>query len=116
MRGGKFHQKVILAGHDGSTIQRPVLPETEQEYKDVLRIFDHFVEDDPGAVTPPDIQTFKAFMEYISINIEGRMKSVPQWAQWIGGGVAFNPPSGSREVLLHQGMSRQQCNSISKRS
>jgi hypothetical protein len=40
MRGGKFHKKVILAEHDGLTIQQPMLPEIEQEYKDVLRIFD----------------------------------------------------------------------------
>ncbi|KAL2844033.1 hypothetical protein BJX68DRAFT_269899 [Aspergillus pseudodeflectus] len=72
MRGGKFHKKVILAEHDGLTIQRPVLPETEQEYKDVLPIFDQFVEDHPGTVTPPDIQTFKAFMEYISVESWGK--------------------------------------------
>ncbi|KAL4792861.1 hypothetical protein BDV19DRAFT_400344 [Aspergillus venezuelensis] len=67
MRGGKFHKKVILAEHDGLTIQRPVLPETEQEYRD----------DHPGTVTPPDIQTFKAFMEYISINIKGWIEEHP---------------------------------------
>jgi hypothetical protein len=39
IRGGKFHKKVILAKHNGLTIQRPVLPETEQEYKDILQIF-----------------------------------------------------------------------------
>ncbi|KAL2812348.1 hypothetical protein BDW59DRAFT_176992 [Aspergillus cavernicola] len=80
MRGDKFQKKVVLAEHDGTTIQRPVLPETEQEYKDVLRIFDgriRFVKDHSGAVTPPDLQTFKAFMEYISINIEGRIKEHP---------------------------------------
>ncbi|THC87771.1 hypothetical protein EYZ11_012784 [Aspergillus tanneri] len=66
--------KVInLDNHDNSEIQRSVLDRTEREYDRVLSYFDMFVTNHPGAVSPPDIRTYKGFMEFLAMNLKGRL-------------------------------------------
>ncbi|KAL2808658.1 hypothetical protein BJX63DRAFT_424461 [Aspergillus granulosus] len=77
MKKDTFVRKVNLAKHDNSIIKRSVLPCTESEYDEALQTFDKFIEEHPGSVSPPDVQTFKAFMEYVGINIVGRLEERP---------------------------------------
>ncbi|CAI7595548.1 unnamed protein product [Penicillium discolor] len=77
--------------HDNSEILRAVLPRTKRDYRRALRIFDklvplnngsssgghcsRFLSLHPKAVNPPDIQTFKAFMEFAARGMKGRITS-----------------------------------------
>ncbi|KAN0081916.1 hypothetical protein V8E54_003214 [Elaphomyces granulatus] len=64
-----FDQVVDLGEHDNSEIKRAVLPHTESKYERALRIYDQFLKLHPQAVDPPDIKSYKAFMEFYSKNM-----------------------------------------------
>ncbi|PYI00196.1 hypothetical protein BO71DRAFT_455086 [Aspergillus ellipticus CBS 707.79] len=72
-----FTQVVDLAEHNNSEIKRVVLPRTEAKYERALQIFDKFIELHPRAVDPPDIQSYKAFMEFFGRNTKGRLGEKP---------------------------------------
>ncbi|KAJ5193195.1 Zinc finger C2H2 [Penicillium cf. viridicatum] len=60
----KYMANVVDFGeHSNNEIQRAVLPRTESGYSDTLLIFDDFVTLHPQAVIPPDIRTYRAFLE-----------------------------------------------------
>jgi hypothetical protein len=76
-----------------------VLPETEEEYNKVLGVFEwqeacslqpehlmihlisSFILEHPGAVSPPDIQIFKAFLDMLVYTLLVELKLDQQWAQ-----------------------------------
>ena len=93
-----FGQVVDLDEHDNSEIKRAILPHTESKYEHALRIYDQlvpicvnstlimidtwffhdrFIKLHPQAVDPPDIKSYKAFMEFYSKNTPGRLDDRP---------------------------------------
>ena len=80
---------INLDNHNNSEIQRSVLDRTEREYDRALKYFDvyaipnlnplittyytRFVANHAGAVSPPDIRTYKGFMEFLGRNLKGRL-------------------------------------------
>ncbi|KAN0068340.1 hypothetical protein V8E54_013536 [Elaphomyces granulatus] len=72
-----FDQVVDLGEHDNSEIKRAVLPHTESKYERALRIYDQFIKLHPQAVDPPDIKSYKAFMEFYSKNTPDRLDDRP---------------------------------------
>ncbi|KAN0073500.1 hypothetical protein V8E54_008720 [Elaphomyces granulatus] len=72
-----FGQVVDLDEHDNSEIKRAILPHTESKYERALRIYDQFIKLHPQAVDPPDIKSYKAFMEFYSKNTPGRLDDRP---------------------------------------
>lgn len=86
--------------HDNSEILRAVLPRTKEDYQRALRIYDkcvplnnaspsggrfsrsltasvRFLSLHPWAANPPDIKTFKAFMEFAARGMKGRIAARP---------------------------------------
>jgi len=59
-----FDQVVDLGEHDNSEIKRAVLPHTESKYERA-----RFLKLHPQAVDPPDIKSYKAFMEFYGKNM-----------------------------------------------
>ncbi|RAQ76875.1 hypothetical protein COH21_008703 [Aspergillus flavus] len=60
---------IKLENHDNSETKRSVLDRTEKEYDRALM----FVANHEGAVSPPDIRTYKGFMEFLGRNVKGRL-------------------------------------------
>ncbi|KUM55404.1 hypothetical protein ACN42_g11877, partial [Penicillium freii] len=74
----KYMANVVDFGeHSNNEIQRAVLPRTESGYSDTLLIFDDFVTLHPQAVIPPDIRTCRAFLEWVSRGMNGRIEERP---------------------------------------
>lgn len=91
---GKFDFIVNLDDHDNKEIKRAVLPRTTKKYKRALMIFDkhdsprpfevlhtkisfRFLSLHPGTCSPPDIRTYKAFLEFYPRNTPGRLDLYP---------------------------------------
>jgi len=68
---------VDLGEHDNLEIKRAVLPHTELKYGRTLRIYNQFLKLYAQAVDPPDIKSYKAFMEFYSKNTSGRLDERP---------------------------------------
>ena len=87
---------VDFGEHSNNEIQRAVLPRTESGYSDTLLIFDEYVPIvgaekqslnrasitsfatlHPQAVIPPDIRTCRAFLEWVSRGMNGRIEERP---------------------------------------
>ncbi|KAJ5491931.1 Zinc finger C2H2 [Penicillium expansum] len=74
----KYMANVVDFGeHSNNEIQRTVLPRTESGYSDTLLIFDNFVTLHPQAIIPPDIRTCRAFLEWVSRGMNGRIEERP---------------------------------------
>ncbi|KGO60662.1 hypothetical protein PEX1_038750 [Penicillium expansum] len=74
----KYMANVVDFGeHSNNEIQRTVLPRTESSYSDTLLIFDDFATLHPQAVIPPDIRTCRAFLEWVSRGMNGRIEERP---------------------------------------
>lgn len=93
----KYMANVVDFGeHSNNEIQRAVLPRTESGYSDTLLIFDEYVPIvgaekqslnrasitsfatlHPQAVIPPDIRTCRAFLEWVSRGMNGRIEERP---------------------------------------
>ncbi|KAL4925801.1 uncharacterized protein BDV17DRAFT_283674 [Aspergillus undulatus] len=69
----KQFKTINLDRHDNTKLRRAVLDHTEKRYDEVLDQFDIFVQTHPGAMTPPDIKTYKGFMEWLATNTRGRL-------------------------------------------
>ncbi|KAI9043620.1 uncharacterized protein KD926_003390 [Aspergillus affinis] len=76
-RAKRFTCVINLDNHDNKEIKRAVLPKTEAEYEKTLEIFDQFLELYPTARSHPDIQTYKAFLEFVTRNTDGRIEEKP---------------------------------------
>ncbi|EAW17144.1 uncharacterized protein NFIA_005060 [Aspergillus fischeri NRRL 181] len=70
-----FDQTINLDGHDNSELTRAILPRTEEKYDRALRRFDKFLALHPTAVSPPDIRSYKGFLEFVAKNMKGRLGS-----------------------------------------
>ncbi|KAA8644630.1 hypothetical protein EYZ11_012631 [Aspergillus tanneri] len=70
-----FNQTINLDDHDNSELTRAVLPRTEEKYDRALRRFDKFLALHPTAVSPPDIRSYKGFLEFVAKNMKGRLGS-----------------------------------------
>jgi hypothetical protein len=68
---------VDFDSHDNSETKVNVLPRTAKGYARTLLLFDRFCELHPQAVSPPNIQTFKAFMEWVGRLMNGRLAARP---------------------------------------
>ncbi|KAF5855373.1 hypothetical protein ETB97_009348, partial [Aspergillus alliaceus] len=64
---------IKLENHDNSEIKRSVLDRTERQYDRALQYFDIFVTNHTGALSPPDVRTYKGFMEFLERNLKGRL-------------------------------------------
>ncbi|KAI9035642.1 uncharacterized protein KD926_003153 [Aspergillus affinis] len=73
----RFTCVVNLDDHDDKEIKRAILPRTQEEYDRALGIFDRFLQLHPAARSPPDTQTYKAFLEFVAKNTDGRIKDKP---------------------------------------
>ncbi|BDD62079.1 hypothetical protein MAP00_007071 [Monascus purpureus] len=73
----KVYQQVNLDDHDNSERKSRVLGRTENQYDRTLSLFDDFLELHPKASYPPDIRTYKGFMEFVSKNTRGRLGVFP---------------------------------------
>eukprot|EP00136_Aspergillus_niger_P005226 XP_001395717.2 hypothetical protein ANI_1_2012104 [Aspergillus niger CBS 513.88] len=73
----KVYQQVNLDDHDNSERKSRVLGRTENQYDRTLSLFDDFLELHPKASDPPDIRTYKGFMEFVSKNTRGRLGEYP---------------------------------------
>ncbi|KAA8645137.1 uncharacterized protein ATNIH1004_009354 [Aspergillus tanneri] len=67
-----FDQTINLDDRNNSEITRAVLLRTEGKYNRALRIFKKFLALHPTAVSPPDIQSYKGFLEFVAKNMKGR--------------------------------------------
>ncbi|RHZ53562.1 uncharacterized protein CDV56_101788 [Aspergillus thermomutatus] len=68
---------INLDDHDDKEIKRAVLPRTAKKYDRSLMIFDRFLELHPAACSPPDIKTYKGFLEFYARNTPGRIEEKP---------------------------------------
>ncbi|KAL4938218.1 hypothetical protein BDV06DRAFT_232018 [Aspergillus oleicola] len=59
---------IDLDDHDGKKIKTAVLPRTSRKYDRTLIIFDRFLELHPAACFPPDIKSYKGFLELYARN------------------------------------------------
>ncbi|KAE8387077.1 hypothetical protein BDV23DRAFT_174933 [Aspergillus alliaceus] len=64
---------IKLENHNNAEIKRSVLDHTKREYDRALTYFDIFVANREGAVSPPDIRTYKGFMEFLGKNLKGHL-------------------------------------------
>ncbi|CBF83199.1 predicted protein [Aspergillus nidulans FGSC A4] len=62
-----FTRVINLDEHNGKEIKRAILPRTAGKYHRSLMIFDRFLELHPAACSPPDIKTYKGFLEFYYI-------------------------------------------------
>ncbi|QVM10690.1 hypothetical protein D8B26_005343 [Coccidioides posadasii str. Silveira] len=69
----QFTRSVCFDDFDNTETKRHVLRGTELKYTKTLKVFDLFREMHPGAPSPPDVQTFKAFMKFVATNTAGRV-------------------------------------------
>ncbi|KAJ6024796.1 zinc finger protein [Penicillium herquei] len=79
-----FNHVVDFQEHNNNVIQRNVLPRTESRYTDKLNLFDIFLKLHPQAISPPDIQTCRAFMEWIGRGTYGRIEERPTVETMLG--------------------------------
>ncbi|KAJ5703962.1 Zinc finger C2H2 [Penicillium malachiteum] len=70
--------------HSNSEIDRLVLPRTISGHREKLHLFDTFLELHPQASSHPDIQTCRAFMEWIGMGIVGRLNERPTVKMMLG--------------------------------
>ncbi|KAG2025158.1 hypothetical protein GB937_002919 [Aspergillus fischeri] len=68
---------INLDEHDDREIKRAVLPRTAERYERSVKIFDRFLELHPAACSPPDIKTYKGFLEFYARNTTGRIEEKP---------------------------------------
>ncbi|KAF7630971.1 hypothetical protein AFLA_000028 [Aspergillus flavus NRRL3357] len=68
---------INLDDHDDKEIKRAVLPRTAEKYERSVKIFDQFLELHPAARSPPDIKTYKGFLEFYARNTTGRIEEKP---------------------------------------
>ncbi|RHZ62459.1 uncharacterized protein CDV56_107336 [Aspergillus thermomutatus] len=68
---------INLDDHDDEEIKRAVLPRTAKKYERSLKIFNKFLELHPAACSPPDIKTFKGFLEFYVRNTPGQIEEKP---------------------------------------
>ncbi|EAW17212.1 uncharacterized protein NFIA_005750 [Aspergillus fischeri NRRL 181] len=68
---------INLDDHDDKEIKQAVLPRTAEKYERSVKIFDQFLELHPTARSPPDIKTYKGFLEFYARNTTGRIKEKP---------------------------------------
>ncbi|THC93828.1 hypothetical protein EYZ11_006680 [Aspergillus tanneri] len=68
---------INLDEHDDKEIKRAVLPRTAEQYERSLKIFDKFLKLHPAACSPPDIKTYKGFLEFYARNTTGRVEERP---------------------------------------
>ncbi|KAJ5737901.1 Zinc finger C2H2 [Penicillium malachiteum] len=81
----KYLNNVVDFGeHNNNVLQRNILPRTESGYRDKLILFDMFLKLHPQATTPPDIQTCRAFMEWIGWGKHGRIEERPTVETMLG--------------------------------
>ncbi|KAL4985863.1 hypothetical protein BDW68DRAFT_179314 [Aspergillus falconensis] len=73
----KFNRLINLSEHDHREIKRAVLPRTARKYDRTLMIFDRFLELHPDACSPPDIRTYKGFLEFYARGTDGRIGEKP---------------------------------------
>ncbi|EAS29697.3 uncharacterized protein CIMG_08443 [Coccidioides immitis RS] len=64
----QFTQSVCFDDFNNTKTKRHVLRGTELKYTKTLKVFDLFHKMHPGAPSPPDVQTFKAFMKFVATN------------------------------------------------
>ncbi|KAJ5741093.1 Zinc finger C2H2 [Penicillium malachiteum] len=79
-----FSHVVDFQEHNNNVIQRTVLPRTESRYRDQLVLFNTFLKLHPQAISPPDIQTCRAFMEWIGRGKHGRIEEKPTVETMLG--------------------------------
>ncbi|CBF82971.1 hypothetical protein AN3315.2 [Aspergillus nidulans FGSC A4] len=73
----RFTRVIDLDEHDDKEIKRAILPRTSRKYDRALRIFDRFLELHPAACFPPDIKSYKGFLEFYARNTTGRIEEQP---------------------------------------
>ncbi|GFF77413.1 hypothetical protein IFM53868_02081 [Aspergillus udagawae] len=73
----KFTCVINLDDHDDKEIKRAVLPRTAEQYERSVKIFDQFLALHPAARSPPDIKTYKGFLEFYAKNTTGRIEERP---------------------------------------
>ncbi|KAJ5808824.1 hypothetical protein N7474_010093 [Penicillium riverlandense] len=72
-----FSHLVDFGEHDNSEIARAILPRTGEKYDRALDIFDKFISLHPQAINPPNIKTYKAFLEFAARGMKGRIEEKP---------------------------------------
>ncbi|KAL4982474.1 hypothetical protein BDW68DRAFT_192120 [Aspergillus falconensis] len=72
-----FTRVINLDEHDNKEIKQAIIPQTAEKYHRSLMIFDRFLELHPTACSPPDIKTYKGFLEFYARNTPGRIKEKP---------------------------------------
>lgn len=68
---------VDLDQFTNSVPKRYVIPYTESKYETKLQYFDKYHELHPDSTVPPNYQTFKSFLVWVSKLMDGRIKSSP---------------------------------------
>jgi hypothetical protein len=73
----QFSHVIDFDEHNDLEVKGQILSRTRIGYERTLFLFDRFCELHPQAVSPPNIKTLKAFMEWVGLSKKGRLAERP---------------------------------------